>query len=89
MPPVPLWYRGREDCGRFIAQVFTRRGTGWRMLPAAANGQPALVAYVPDGGVHRLHTLQVVSLRGGLVSRVVVLQDPRVLAAFGSAEVLG
>ncbi len=89
MPPVPLWLRGREDYGRFIAHVFTRRGTGWRMLPAAANGQPALAAYLPDGGTHRLHTLQVFSVRAGLVSRVVVFQDPRVLAAFGLADVLG
>jgi RNA polymerase sigma-70 factor, ECF subfamily len=89
MPPVPLWYRGRDDYGRFIAHVFARRGTGWRMRPVAANGQPALAAYVPDGGAHRLHTLQVLSVRGGLVARTVVFAEPAVLAAFGLAEVLG
>ena len=44
MPPVLNWYVGRERYGRFIARAFAMRGTDWRMLPTAANGQPALAA---------------------------------------------
>jgi RNA polymerase sigma-70 factor (ECF subfamily) len=89
MPPVPLWYLGPADYGRFIATVFARRGTGWRMVPAAANGQPALAAYAPDAGAHRLHTLQVLTVRAGRIARNAVFGDPAVLAAFGLPPVLG
>ncbi|MFC8598677.1 RNA polymerase subunit sigma-70 [Isoptericola sp. NPDC057191] len=83
MPPVPLWYRGREDYGRFIARVFAMRGPGWSMRPLTANGQPALAAYAPEpGGGHALHTLQVLTVTRGLVAANVVFTDPRVLASF-------
>jgi RNA polymerase sigma-70 factor, ECF subfamily len=86
MPPVPLWYLGRADYGRFIARVFALRGTDWRMVPVSANGQPAVAAYyrdqqAPDGG-YRLHTLQVFTVAAGAVARTVVFQDPRVFESF-------
>ncbi|WP_051020151.1 nuclear transport factor 2 family protein [Nocardia araoensis] len=34
MPPVPLWYRGREHYGRFMRRVFEMRGAGCRPSPA-------------------------------------------------------
>ncbi|MEV5299834.1 sigma-70 family RNA polymerase sigma factor [Amycolatopsis methanolica] len=83
MPPVPLWYRGRDDYAAFIRRVFAMRGVGWRMVPTGANGQPAVAAYAPDpAGGHRLHTLQVFTVAGGRISRTVVFQDPAVFAAF-------
>ncbi|MFC7263935.1 sigma-70 family RNA polymerase sigma factor [Streptomyces lutosisoli] len=83
MPPVPLWYRGRHDYGRFMRRVFDLRGTGWQMRRLAANSQPALAAYAPepDGG-HRLHTLQVLTITGGRVAHNVVFADPHVFQAF-------
>ncbi|HEY1488871.1 MAG TPA: nuclear transport factor 2 family protein, partial [Micromonosporaceae bacterium] len=87
MPPVPLWYRGSRDYGRFMDRVFETRGTGWRTRHLTANGQPALAAYAPEpGGAHRLHTLQVFTVRGGLVARNVVFADPRVFEAFDLPE---
>ncbi|MFJ9868302.1 RNA polymerase subunit sigma-70 [Streptomyces sp. NPDC101165] len=83
MPPVPLWYRGGRDYGRFMERVFALRGTGWRVRGVAANGQPAFAAYAPapEGG-HVLHTVQVLTVTGGRVARNVVFADPRVLTAF-------
>jgi RNA polymerase sigma-70 factor (ECF subfamily) len=83
MPPVPLWYRGSHDYGRFMDRVFEMRGTGWRISPLTANGQPALAAYAPepDGGL-RLHTLQVLTVIGGRVAHNVVFADPRAFEAF-------
>jgi RNA polymerase sigma-70 factor (ECF subfamily) len=83
MPPVSLWYVGRADYGRFIARVFAMRGSGWRMVPSAANGQPALVAYCPDDtGTQRLHTLQVLTITSQGIARNVVFQDPAVFRSF-------
>ncbi|MFF3665580.1 RNA polymerase subunit sigma-70 [Microtetraspora malaysiensis] len=83
MPPVPLWYRGSHDYGLFMRRVFDMRGTGWRVRPLTANGQPALAAYAPEpGGGHHLHTLQVLTLTGERVARNVVFADPAVFEAF-------
>jgi RNA polymerase sigma-70 factor (ECF subfamily) len=87
MPPVPLWYSGRADYGSFMARVFAMRGGGWRMLPTAANGQPALAAYCPDDtGALRLHTLQVLTVGPAGVAHNVVFQDPEVFRAFELPE---
>ncbi len=83
MPPVPLWYRGRADYGRFLARVFTMRGVDWRVVVTSANGQPALAAYCGDGdGMYRLHTLQVLTATPAGVTHNVVFQDPQVFAVF-------
>lgn len=51
---------GREAYRGFIARCYATRGTRWRMLPAAANGLPAVASYVPDSdGDYHLHSLQV------------------------------
>ncbi|SCL39055.1 RNA polymerase, sigma subunit, ECF family [Micromonospora rhizosphaerae] len=83
MPPVLNWYVGRERYGRFMARVFAMRGSDWRILPTAANGQPALAAYVRDGDGYVPHTVQVLTVTGSRISRNVVFQDREVFAAFG------
>jgi RNA polymerase sigma-70 factor (ECF subfamily) len=89
MPPVPLWYAGRANYGRFMARLFAMRGTSWRMVPAAANGQPAVAAYCrDDAGVLRLHTLQVFTVTARGIARNVVFADPQAFAAFELAPVL-
>jgi RNA polymerase sigma-70 factor (ECF subfamily) len=90
MPPVPLWYLGKVDYGRFMARVFRMRGPHWRLVPTVANTQPALVAYCQgDDGAYRLHTLQVLTITPAGVSHNVVFQDPKVFAAFDLEPVLG
>ncbi|WP_037601943.1 sigma-70 family RNA polymerase sigma factor [Streptacidiphilus rugosus] len=85
MPPVPLWFVGADHYGRFLEWVFAVRGTGWRMRAVTANGQPALAAYAadPEGGDPLLHSIQVLTVAGGLVSRNVVFTDPGILDSFG------
>jgi RNA polymerase sigma-70 factor (ECF subfamily) len=83
MPPVPLWYQGSRDYGRFLERVFEMRGQGWAMRELTANGQPALAAYAPEaGGAHHLHTLQVLTVTEGRIASNVVFADPRVFDAF-------
>lgn len=89
MPPVPSWFVGREAYGRFIAHIFALRGSAWRLLPTAANGQLAVAAYVrgQDGAYH-VHTLQVFTVTGSGISHNVVFQDPSLFALFGLAPSL-
>jgi RNA polymerase sigma-70 factor (ECF subfamily) len=90
MPPVPLWYRGRRDYEQFMYRVFAVRGTGWITRGLSANGQPALASYAPapDGG-HRLHSLPVFTVVGGLITTNLVFADPAVLRAFELPDSLG
>jgi RNA polymerase sigma-70 factor, ECF subfamily len=89
MPPVPLWYLGRADYGRFIARVFAMRGTDWRMIRTSANAQPAVAAYCRAAdGAYELHTLQVFTVTAAGVARNVVFQDPQVFRSFALPEVL-
>jgi RNA polymerase sigma-70 factor (ECF subfamily) len=82
MPPVINWYRGREHYIQFMAHVFAMRGPDWRMLPAAANGQPAAAAYVRAGAGYEIHSLQVFSVTASDIGRNVVYVAPAVWGAF-------
>jgi RNA polymerase sigma-70 factor, ECF subfamily len=83
MPPVPLWFLGREHYSQFIARVFRMRGPDWRMLRTTANGQPAVGAYFRgDRDTYEAHTLQVFSLTPSGISRNVVFQDPHLFEVF-------
>jgi RNA polymerase sigma-70 factor, ECF subfamily len=89
MPPVPLWYRGKADYGRFMSRLFAMRGVDWRLVRTSANDQPALVAYCrAEDGTHRLHTLQVCTVTPAGIAHNVVFQDPRVFQAFQLPAVL-
>ncbi len=83
MPPVPLWFLGRDHYSQFIARVFRLRGPDWRMLRTTANGQPAVGAYFRgDQNSYEAHTLQVFSLTSSGISRNVVFQDPHLFELF-------
>ena len=84
MPPLPTWYAGREPIGRFLAaQVLPRPGR-FRMVPAAANGQPAFAAYLRgDDGVDRAHAVQVLTVTRSGLARIVSFNDPSLFAPFG------
>jgi len=43
MPPIPAWFAGKEDIGRFLGErVFQ---SDWRLVRAHANGQLAVACY--------------------------------------------
>ena len=85
MPPVPLWLVGRAHYREFMHRVFAIRGPGWRLLPVQANGGSALAAYAPDPatGPVRAHSLQVFTVKGGLIRRCVTFADPAIFSLFG------
>jgi RNA polymerase sigma-70 factor (ECF subfamily) len=84
MPPVALWLAGRGHYGEFMERVFGMRGTGWHLVPVRANASPALAAYAPDATTGTTaHSLQVFTVRGGLIRRCVTFADPAVFELFG------
>jgi RNA polymerase sigma-70 factor (ECF subfamily) len=88
MPPLPTWFAGREPIGRFLAAWVLRPGR-FRMIPAAANGQPAFAAYMRENdGVHHAHAIMVLTLTPSGLSRVVSFNDPALFATFALPESL-
>ena len=69
MPPLPTWFRGRDDIAAFLtARVF--RST-WRFEVTSAGGQPAMVGRRrnPDSGRYELGVLTVFTFEGELHRR--------------------
>jgi RNA polymerase sigma-70 factor (ECF subfamily) len=83
MPPQPIWFAGRELIGRFLASTVLPQNT-FRMLPIAANGQPAFAAYLRENdGVLRAHAIQVLTVSAGQIARLVSFNDAGLFPAFG------
>ena len=72
MPPQPAWFRGHGAIGAFLAENPFRYFT-WRLVPVAANGQPALACYsrASEDEPFLAHSINVLSLHGGEISEVV------------------
>jgi RNA polymerase sigma-70 factor (TIGR02960 family) len=78
MPPLPAWFLGRENVGRFFAEgVFA---TPWRLVPIRANGQLAFACYRGETGSDRLRlgAVNVLSLRAGRIVEIAGFLDPGV-----------
>jgi RNA polymerase sigma-70 factor, ECF subfamily len=88
MPPLPMWFTGRDTVMRFLAvRAFTKVGD-IVMVPTAANAQPAVAEYRRTAdGVLRAHSLHVLttSLTQGAagVAAMTVFLDPALFTAFG------
>jgi RNA polymerase sigma-70 factor (ECF subfamily) len=88
MTGVRTWFAGKATCmPHLIAQALESPGD-WRMTPVAANGQPAVVAYL-RGEPYAVAVLTVErSLRsehqhrGERLGRIAVFADPAVVALF-------
>jgi RNA polymerase sigma-70 factor (ECF subfamily) len=83
MPPSPAWFTGREAIGRFLrAQVLGRPGD-LRMIPTAGNGQPGIAMYRLDrDGVHRAHSIQLLTITAAGVAHVVSFRNPALFPKF-------
>jgi RNA polymerase sigma-70 factor, ECF subfamily len=87
MPPIPTWFVGRDAVRDFLARVVLRTPDHWRLAYTRANGVPAFALYnrTPDGSF-RAAGLDVLSLVGGRISRIVAFNDPALVARFGLPE---
>jgi RNA polymerase sigma-70 factor (ECF subfamily) len=75
--PSTIWSAGRDACMRVIADSLGAPGD-WRMLPTAANGQPAAAAYLrgePFG-------VAVLTATGTGIARIVVFADAALVERF-------
>jgi RNA polymerase sigma-70 factor (ECF subfamily) len=91
MPPVPLEYQGHAAIANFMRTVGFRAGhRNYRLVPTAANGQPAYGCYISDDGdpLWRAHGVMVITVAGDHVSAMTRFVDNSVLPYFGLPRTL-
>jgi RNA polymerase sigma-70 factor, ECF subfamily len=92
MPPWRQWFVGRKNIRDFFALAWGA-SDGIRLLPTAANGQPAFAMYLRSGAdaPWAAHGIQVLAVDQEGVAALTLFLDPggaRLFAAFGLPRVL-
>ena len=85
MPPLPVWYQGREVVGALVARtVFAGEARGrWRLRLTRANGETAFGLYRKGEGVYRAYGMQVVTFRGEGIADITTFNNSALLGYFG------
>jgi RNA polymerase sigma-70 factor, ECF subfamily len=83
MPPMPVWFNGRDTVVRFLAaRAFAKPGEVV-LVPTAANGQPAVAEYRRTADrVMRAHSIHVLTPGGSGIAAITVFLDPDLFGAF-------
>lgn len=87
MPPISQWYQGRHAIRTFFEWAW-RSYDGYKVVPTAANGQPAFAAYSRAARHEPLvaHSIHVLGLERGEVSELTLFvrpTGPGLFASFG------
>ncbi len=85
MPPQPEWYAGRAAVVRFFERARAAQPRQYRLLPLAATGAPAVALYARPiaGGSYEPVGITLLTIRDGLVHRLVRFAIPGLFARFG------
>jgi RNA polymerase sigma-70 factor (ECF subfamily) len=84
MPPMAMWFAGRDRVIRFLQRRVLVRPGEFALTPVRANGQPAFAAYMRGpAGQLEAHAIQVLTVTGGGIGRIVSFNDGGLFRAFG------
>jgi len=83
MPPMPVWFNGRDTVVRFLAaRAFAKPGD-LVLIPTAANGQPAVAEYRRTADrVMRAHSIHVLTPGVTGIAAITVFLDADLFGAF-------
>jgi RNA polymerase sigma-70 factor, ECF subfamily len=82
LPPSSVWFAGGDAIATAVAGLGSPGE--WRMIPTAANGQPAAAAYQRDvSGSYRAFAIVVLTASATGIARLVVFGEPRLFGRFG------
>ena len=84
MPPALTWFTGRPAVVAFTASQLLTEPGALRLVPVAANGQPAFAVYRRDSGTaYHAHAVQVLTMTATGIARIVAFTDPGLFTSFG------
>jgi RNA polymerase sigma-70 factor, ECF subfamily len=77
MPPLPQWYAGRQAIRTFFEWAWKTYG-GFRLVPTAANRQPAFAAYssTDADASWAAHSIHVLTLEHDMISTLTLFAKP-------------
>jgi RNA polymerase sigma-70 factor, ECF subfamily len=84
--PSATWFAGGDAVARAVSALGSPGD--WRMLPTAANGQPAAAAYHRSGDSYHAYAIVVLTTTTTGIARIVVFGDIGLFAKFGLPQVL-
>lgn len=84
MPPLPVWFTGRDAVTRFLARRAFADAGDVVLVPTAANGQPAVAEYRRAAdSVLRAHSIHVLTTGAAGIAAITVFLDPALFSSFG------
>jgi RNA polymerase sigma-70 factor (ECF subfamily) len=88
MPPLPSWYRGRDQVAAFLRGYALADIKRWRLIPISANGQPALAGYLWEARTEAFtpYCLYVLTLRERRIEEITAFITPETFRRFGLPE---
>jgi len=82
LPPSAAWFAGNDAIAGAVAGLGSPGD--WRMVPTAANGQPAAAAYLRGtDGSYQAYAIVVLTATTAGITRIVVFADSALFARFG------
>ena len=90
MPPLPTWYRGREQVASFLSRGPLAGTTRWRLIPTRANGQLAfgLYAWADKTQTFMPRAVDVLTLRGAQIQEITAFLTPDAFRNFDLPAIL-
>ena len=89
MPPLLTWFAGRDRISGFLGTRVLGQPGDFKLVPAAANGQPGFAGYLRGrDGRHHAHAVQVLTVRGGQIAHVVSFNQPELFEVFNLPQAL-
>jgi RNA polymerase sigma-70 factor, ECF subfamily len=85
MPPLPIWFIGREQVAVFLRGNPLSDSKRWQLRATAANGQPTLAGYLWDeqAGTFMPYCLFVLAVRDGRIEDITSFIDAEAFPRFG------
>jgi RNA polymerase sigma-70 factor (ECF subfamily) len=84
MPPLPTWFRGRDDIAAFLAARVL--GSTWRFEATTASGQPAILGRQRTADREELRALMVLTFDGERIAAITAFLGAAVLERFRPDE---
>jgi len=92
MPPLPFWVQGKQAVSELLSrEILAGEGRGrFKLVPLHANGQSGFAFYRVNEAARTFHpfALQVITIKGGLISDVTTFGMPALFRHFHLPSVL-
>ncbi|MFZ0756652.1 MAG: sigma-70 family RNA polymerase sigma factor [Trebonia sp.] len=90
MPPVPTWYRGREQVAIYLGGGPLAGTRHWRLIPARANGQLAFGRYAWNDKTQTFmpRAIDVLTLHGAQIQEITAFVTPDAFRGFDLPAIL-